>query len=728
MEAWEYPTAALLTKRIYARGMRHTDEVYGGVADLTPGSQAMAYLRVDGTRESLIYKKDREATETVLTAESYVLSPHFVDGYLFWVERMAAGWGMRGIKTDTPPPASVVAPIPTKGRPRALASWRGREGQPSLLVWEERLGKTTRVRLVRIEDSEISTPVDITDGTFNAYDPACCVTHDGSIAVAYSTFLAGQYRILLQRLDGDGHLLGELVRLSNHADACVYPSVWPRRSGGLWFSYTCFDAEPSQDRAFVEHLRFRAQRRFFKTRGTVYAGVLGYGPDGPRTFGVHAPVIPGQKQGPTAAMIVHGSTGAGHSHVFEDPEGRLRLLLRQHSEADPPRFAEADAPFRVSGVDVEEMAKAGHPRMAPRNNHPAISLMTLLGPQAEADGDSTWSKPLQLIPRAHVEAPISFGLDGHSLRVGFTEDGRHTGWSTQGEWFDEAGELTVGRMELALKALGEVDYELRPYVIAPRPGASVEDPELPNAGDGPYIHAMGQTHAHTNLSVCIREGDRDAHLSYRWMQDVQHSDFGATTDHAYNMWHTEMLLTRKFAEYYYFPGTFVAIPAYEWTGSIAAVCGHEGGPWGHVNPLYLEEEGDLAFYTPCDPECAGGSLQRLWETYAGRRIVTPPHHVVDALHPYNWEFFNPDFEPVIEIFQDQRGSGEQPWAPGVTNNLHQEEGHWALPQLLDGRRFGFIASSDHTGLARAGLLVTELTRSALYEAFMARRTFGTTAL
>jgi hypothetical protein len=282
-------------------------------------------------------------------------------------------------------------------------------------------------------------------------------------------------------------------------------------------------------------------------------------------------------------------------------------------------------------------------------------------------------------------------------------------------------------MELELRSLGELDYDLRPYVISPRPGPSVEDPALPKSDGGSYIHAMGQTHAHTNLSVCIREGDRDAHLSYRWMQDVQHSDFGATTDHAYNMWHTEMLLTRKFAEYYYFPGTFVAIPAYEWTGSIAAVCGHEGGPWGHVNPLYLEEEGDLAFYTPCDPACAGGSLKRLWETYAGRRIVTPPHHVVDALHPYNWDVFDADFEPVIEIFQDQRGSGEQPWAPGVTNNLHQETGHWALPQLLESKRFGFIAGSDHNGIARAGLLVTELTRAALYEAFVARRTFGTTA-
>ena len=39
-----------------------------------------------------------------------------------------------------------------------------------------------------------------------------------------------------------------------------------------------------------------------------------------------------------------------------------------------------------------------------------------------------------------------------------------------------------------------------------------------------------------------------------------------------------------------------------------------------------------------------------------------------------------------------------------------------------------MASADHTGISRAGLWVGELTRTGLYEAFMARRAFGTTAV
>ncbi|MAG13412.1 MAG: hypothetical protein CMN78_02325 [Spirochaetales bacterium] len=39
---------------------------------------------------------------------------------------------------------------------------------------------------------------------------------------------------------------------------------------------------------------------------------------------------------------------------------------------------------------------------------------------------------------------------------------------------------------------------------------------------------------------------------------------------------------------------------------------------GHVNPLYLEESGDLDFYTPADPGCKGGSLQRRRRSWGNR--------------------------------------------------------------------------------------------------------------
>jgi len=227
----------------------------------------------------------------------------------------------------------------------------------------------------------------------------------------------------------------------------------------------------------------------------------------------------------------------------------------------------------------------------------------------------------------------------------------------------------------------------------------------------------------------IRAGDRNPHLNYRFQQDVQRSHSGALTDHEFNMWQTEMLMTRKIADYYHFDGQFVAIQAYEWTGSSPA-CAHDGGPFGHLNALYLEPEGQLAFYNPSDANDPGATPARLFERYRDQRVMTPPHHVADNLHVYHWGHFDPD-EPAlstVEIFQDLRGSGERPDAPGVTNFLHNPEAGWIVDKLREGLRFGFIGGGDHTGVARAGVCVDELTRQGLYDALRRRRCFATTGV
>jgi hypothetical protein len=119
---------------------------------------------------------------------------------------------------------------------------------------------------------------------------------------------------------------------------------------------------------------------------------------------------------------------------------------------------------------------------------------------------------------------------------------------------------------------------------------------------GDFRPAFGQTHKRATISVCQR-WDRDPHSAYRFMQDVQHAQFGGLTDHCHNMWPTEMLYVRKLAEYYYFPGEFIAFRAYEWPSTICKEAG--GHNFGRMNPLMLEEQKDLEIYIP--PEPHGGS-------------------------------------------------------------------------------------------------------------------------
>jgi len=707
-----------VSKNIYSLGSRSKSECYNTVISCSPNSIAIAFLRVEGYRESLIYKESPDAEEIIVSENSYVLSPHFAAGFLLRSEKINGEWnllatnisdssilGRRGrrpsskIQNSHPVLGGVperrggisFVPFKTAGRPLSISSTAIPGG--AIIAWEERTGKKTKIRLSKIFNSEFTKPVDVTDGSFNAYDPVCCVGKDGNIYVAFCAFAYGNYRIKVNVINPDSLSVTNSYEISNQTEACVFPSICTRKNGGIWFSYTCFDTPVQDDETFLKHKRFQSQRKFFASHGSLYTGILFDG----KTYAV------------SENHLVSGSCGAGHSKVIEDKSGKLHILFRHHSD-------NSSITFDICNKTLARNENAGI--LEGRFNHPNISIITLNGDQ--------WTKPVCLIARAHVESPISCFYDGKKIRAAFTEDSRMTGWGNSGEWFDDKGQLGVGVFEFPLPDKIQPEYQLRPYVIHSQKSNSIENPKLKSKKLDSFFQAVGQTHAHSNLSVCMREYDRDAHTNYRFMQDVQDSYFGCTTDHAYNMWHTEMLITRKLADYYYFPGQFVSFPAYEWTGS--GGCEHEGGPFGHVNPLFLQENEELDFYTPKDKNCKGSSLNKLWKEYKGKNIITPPHHVADKEHWFNWDFFNPEFQPVIELFQDRRGSGENPDAPGVTNYLHKENGQWALGHLKQGKRFGFIGSGDHAGFARAGLLVKELTRKGLFEAFVSRRTFATTGI
>ena len=290
-----------------------------------------------------------------------------------------------------------------------------------------------------------------------------------------------------------------------------------------------------------------------------------------------------------------------------------------------------------------------------------------------------------------------------------------TGYNVSGEWYDSEGETGLGVLRVGLVA----GTSPEPIVLTPRQNEEtpihIQNPVVSNRRTDGMIYALGQTHAHTEFSICCREFDRDIHAKYRFYQDVQNADFAGITDHAYNLWQAEILISQKTAEYYYFPGKFVGLRAYEYTAD----------PYGHVNPLQFEENMDHAVRESHQDGFAA-DYTPLWTLYRGQKVVTPPHHPVDIQHTFDWATFNPQFMVVAEVFQDIRGSGEQPGAPGVAKVQHKNT--WIVGALMNGNRFGLIASGDHKGFALAGILTKELTRTALYDAFTARRSFGTTGI
>ena len=691
----------LLTNRLYAIANRHQNECYGPVLDPKADSTRLAYRLVSGTRESLVVREGPDHTAATVAPNTYIYSPVFVGNRLAWAQPDDKAWPIHAAD-DLGRPQVAVA---TEGRARALTAcaWGSRQA----LVWEERIGKRTRIRGVRVSATgAYGNPFDITDGTGNAYDPACATAPDGTLHVAYGAFRGGNYAILLQALDEHGQCTGAPLRVSREGCVCVWPSLHPRAAGGVWISYTAYQANSCWEYAttgqidfgFPDHLRRRAQSAFYMNYGLVKAGYVDNGQvwTPQRDFALKT-----KKGGYVIKdLAVPQTFNSGHSAIFEDEAGVPHVLYRKHNPAEAIAYAQEDELHRSPPIPG---------RTDPDRNYADICLSVL--------EDKLWSAPVRLIQHAFIDTPISWRLDGRKLSVAFVEDGRTCG----NEWNDTEGQMGVGLATIELDRQTAPSYEPYPIACPPMFGPSMEEPDITRDA-AEYRHVFGQTHIHSTTSNCGRSCNKNLHLTYRLVQDVQHADFCGITDHAFDMWHTDMLIMRKAAEYYYFPDEFVAIPSYEWTGTGGQR--HEGGPFGHVNPMFLEETGDLELSTPFDPSCAGGTLPKLQARYAGRRIIGIPHHMADSYHPYAWSMHDEAFSPVVELFQTGRGSYEQPGAPG-DNNFGFVDGLCVLDALKRGTRMGFIGGGEHCGMALAGLLVKELTRTGLYEAFSARRTFAT---
>ena len=60
-----------LSKRILSRGKKHDGECYGAVLDGSGRVPGLAFLRVQGKRESLVYRRDDQSDEIILSSDTF---------------------------------------------------------------------------------------------------------------------------------------------------------------------------------------------------------------------------------------------------------------------------------------------------------------------------------------------------------------------------------------------------------------------------------------------------------------------------------------------------------------------------------------------------------------------------------------------------------------------------------------------------------------------------------
>jgi hypothetical protein len=184
---------------------------------------------------------------------------------------------------------------------------------------------------------------------------------------------------------------------------------------------------------------------------------------------------------------------------------------------------------------------------------------------------------------------------------------------------------------------------------------------------------------------------------------------------------------------------FVTLPAFEWTSKLH----------GHRNIYYLRN--DLPFFTArkggdsWSPE--NDTPKDLWRKLRELRAeaITVPHHTSAVWHPLNWDYFDPDFDRLVEIYSCW-GNSEYAHNPYPGRGSDRWKDLYVQNALARGYRLGIIASSDghdgnpgfaqgipkhphlyHAlGSGRVAVLANEHTRERIFEALRARRCYATT--
>ncbi len=389
---------------------------------------------------------------------------------------------------------------------------------------------------------------------------------------------------------------------------------------------------------------------------------------------------------------------------------RVRIVYGAGPQgATADRFAERDSVFWFSvdgdGDGVRALV-ADPPAIDVRAGPPVRMLLTV--PTTAHPGDVV-AVHVAFVDRAgnvatsatgdvtFVDPPDGLDLPEH-VRVASLNRGCKTAFVTA---------RAEGTYRLRARGPGGLEAESNPLVVSEH---------------GPRI-LWADLHGHSRLS----DGTGTPHDYFKYARDVAGLDIAALTDHDHwgmqfldrnpPMWNEIVEAARAFDR----PGTFVALPGYEWTS----------WTYGHRHVVFFSGGGEVL----SSLDDATDTPAELWRALRGRRVLTIAHHSAGGPIAIDWSVApDPHLEPATEVVS-VHGSSEAADAPDRIYSA--VEGNFVRDALARGYRLGFLGSGDthdgHPGLGHLAALtggvtavVSEtLTREAVLAAIHYRRTYAT---
>ena len=593
-----------------------------------------------------------------------------------------------------PPVTLTAGPAPNLNPEAVLHSdgrvWVAWEGD----VAEGEGGRANRDVLVAALDEELALGAPVRVGAGRASDLDACIASAGPLLwVAWTGYGTRDYDVFVRSLDpASGELTAPINVSADGGADDLHPALVAAPTGDAWVAWDRV-AIPDRGTSVPADARFRAPAE--PPHVTVCCACV----RGGRVL-LPASTTPGVADGAIAGAPSL-STGGGQPRLALDRDGRLWVAYRYL--------------FRV-------------PRTKSRYGFPL--LVQQLGP-------SGWSDPFEVEESAGMPEAAAILADGAGVLLAWQADGRTV--MTRRERIELPRKLVDplrrrgvefsrwnGVAALGVARASAADGAPRgdpPLVERP---LRLDPPHFHPAGDrldDPYVRGerhyevarggerwsvfWGDLHRHSSISRCsigLEPTPEDRWASGR---DVHLCDFMALTDHTGAIdplmwWHLDKL------GWLYQTSTFCTLLGWEWSTP----------DWGHHNVIL---RGRMA---PMVSENV--AVDVLFRSLPLGDCVTIPHHPSEAAFPNDFAVVDDRFTRLIEVYQACRGNYE---FDGCFKQAPRAGalGRFAQDALMQGHKFGIIASTDHGfGQAYACVLATKLDRASVFEALHARRTYGAT--
>lgn len=710
------------------------------VAARADGGPWAAYVHWDGERESLalrpIARWDDGATTVHATAGRVLGTALSVDAsdrlQLVWAEEddASGGWALwhLTIEPDAADPTALGAP----GAPTRITSPGGAHdlhprfaadaSDGHLLVWQRVDVDGLSIRAMHFDaatgawgdEVAVSRPRGAGGARTGAWFPDAAATAPGRFAVVWDEAVAGDYDVLLARVEADAGAL----RVTSRRRVTSTPRFEARPTVAV---------APDGERLYVAY----------------HVGPESWGREGSRNrleIALHSQRtieivgIEGERVAPLADDFVAGlnvnlADNCEQPQLHVDGSGTLILFFR-----GLPLPADAQDPLDPEFQERAEGMAGG------KGWRTSIwfSYWAALTPQGWTAGG-----------RHHVgidgsegrcDAPIAIGaLRGGGVAFAVVGDGREREVEERNgremvvdtlSWWkpitlNPTG-VTPGRIRVFPTAPTVALDDARGWSLAPLADAAPDAPRpTRTAPDGTtWTLVLGDLHRHTDVSRCSSNWDGPVSDALRYAYDVGGLGYMAVTDHFEHMLPFDMWRLMTWADAYDVAGVFANMRGYE---RADARSGHRNViARGDAMPVV----GYRKTYEPLRDDARADDPAALFEVLDPDEVLTIPHTpagmFANSTVMFDWHDFEPRYDRVVEIFQGYRGGSEGSGTPRAIPGLLV--GRYVLPNLDRGLHFGFIAASDHQSSygSFGGAWTASIDRAGVFDALSARRSFAST--